>query len=56
MRSSYYLACCDMQSFLESQICTISSPVFYPEVGRFSLRSEARLDEEKSRLSLPLKE
>lgn len=35
MRSPYYLACCDMQSCLESQICTTSSPVFYPEVGRF---------------------
>lgn len=49
MRSPYYLACCDLQSCLESQICMTSSLVFYPEVSRFSLKSEARLDKEKSR-------
>lgn len=44
-----------LQSCLESQICTIPSLVIYLEVSRFSRRSEARLEEEKSRLQSSFK-
>lgn len=52
VRSPYYLYSAAMSAFSDY---TTPSPVFYLEVGWFSLRSKARLGEEKSRLQSSFK-
>lgn len=52
IRSPYYLYSAAMSAFSDY---TTPSPVFYLEVGWFSLRSKARLGEEKSRLQSSFK-